>query len=132
MSDFLRLLDRGYTMMWREGRVVDALRGLGEDFEWIVPRHPEGSVRHGAEGVTQFFREWIEPWDDFHLDWELQEVGPGLALATIEMRGVGRESGAPAEMTFAQLWTYRDERFVRMVMYYDADEARRAAGLDPP
>jgi len=132
MSGMLRLLDRGYTMMWREGRVDDALRGLGEDFEWIVPRHPEGSVRHGAEGVTQFFREWIEPWDDFHLDWELQEVGPGLALATIEMRGVGRESGAPAEMTFAQLWTYRDGRFVRMVMYYDADEARRAAGLDPP
>ena len=43
MSDFLRLLDRGYTMMWREGRVDDALRGLGEDFEWIVPRHPEAA-----------------------------------------------------------------------------------------
>jgi hypothetical protein len=33
-------------------------------------------------------------------------------------------------MTFGQLWTYRDERFVRMVMYYDVDEARRAAGLE--
>jgi len=132
MSGMLRLLDRGYTMMWREGRVEEALRGLGDDFEWIVPRHPEGERRRGAEGVIQFFREWIEPWDDFHLDWELQETDTQLALAIIHMRGVGRESGVPAEMTFAQLWTYRDGRFVRMVMYYDLDEARRAAGLAAP
>jgi ketosteroid isomerase-like protein len=131
MSDFLRLLDRGYTMMWREGRVEEALIGLGEDFEWVVPRHPEGSVRRGADGVIQFFYEWIEPWEDFHLDWELKQVDSDLALATIHMRGVGRESGVPAEMTFAQLWTYRDGRFVRMVMYYDVDEAHRAAGLAP-
>jgi ketosteroid isomerase-like protein len=131
MSGMLRLLDRGYTMMWREGRVHEALIGLGDDFEWVVPRHPEGAVRHGAEGVIEFFREWIEPWEDFHLDWELREAGPGLALAIIDMRGVGRGGGVPAEMTFAQLWTYRDGRFVRMVMYYDVLEARRAAGLDP-
>lgn len=41
MSDVTRLLDRGYTMIWREGRLEDALRGLGDDLE--------------------FFREWIEP-----------------------------------------------------------------------
>jgi ketosteroid isomerase-like protein len=79
--------------------------------------------------VIEFFREWIEPWEDFHLDWELQEVGADLALAIIHVRGVGRESGVPADMTFAQLWTYRDGRFVRMLMFNDLDEARRAAGL---
>jgi ketosteroid isomerase-like protein len=130
MSGALRLLERGYTMMWREDRVEEALIGLGDDFEWVVPRHPEGAVRRGAEGVIQFFHEWVEPWEDFHLDWELQEVDADRVLAIIQMRGVGRESRVPAEMTFGQLWTYRDERFVRMVMYYDVDEARRAAGLE--
>jgi ketosteroid isomerase-like protein len=130
MSNITRLLDRGYTMIWREGRMEEALRGLEDDFEWVVPDHPEGTVRHGADGVIQFFREWIEPWEDFHLEWELQEVDADLTLAIIHMRGVGRESGVPAEMTFGQLWTYRDGRFVRMVMYYDVDEARRAAGLE--
>ena len=130
MSGMLRLLDRGYTMMWREGRVREALSGLGDDFEWVVPRHPEGGVRRGAEGVIEFFHEWTEPWDDFHLDWALHDAGPGLVLAIIDMRGVGRGGGVPTEMTFAQLWTYRDGRFVRMVMYHDADEARRAAGLE--
>ena len=38
------------------------------------PGHPEGGVRRGPEGVIEFFHEWVEPWEDFELDWELQEV----------------------------------------------------------
>lgn len=57
-----------------------------------------GAVRRAAESVIEFFHDWV-----------------------------GRESGVPAEMTFGQLWTYRDGRFVRMVMYCDVDEARLGA-----
>ena len=129
MSDLVRRLERGYSVMWHEGRVEDAVRALGEDFEWIVPGHPEGDVRHGAGGVAEFVREWIEPWEEMEVDWDLQQVGADQVLAVIDMRGRGRESGVPTEMHFAQLWTFRDGRAVRMAMYYDADEARRAAGL---
>ena len=131
MSGWLRLLDRGYTMMWREGRVDEALRGLGEDFEWVAPAHPEGALRRGPEGIIEFFREWIEPWEDFQIDWELEQAVPDRALATVDMSGRGRGSGAPAEMRFFQVWSYSDGRVVRMQMYYDRDAARRAAGLDP-
>jgi ketosteroid isomerase-like protein len=129
MSDITRLLDRGYTMIWREGRMEDALRGLGDDFEWVVPDHPEGAVRHGADSVIEFFREWAEPWDDLELDWQIHEAGPDRALAIIDMRGRGRASGVPAEMRVGQLWSSRDGRVVRMEMYTDMDEALRAAGL---
>ena len=131
MSDLLRVLDRGYTMIWREDRMEDALRGLDEDFEWVVPGFLDGEVRHGPDRVIEFFREWMEPWSDIDVDWQLHEAGPDRALATIHMHGHGRESGVPAEMRFAQLWTFRDGRATRMVMYDDIDEARRAAGLDP-
>ena len=129
MSGMVRLLDRGYTMLWRENRIEEALGALGDDFEWVVPDHPEGEVRHGADGVIQFFRDWIEPWEELDIDWELHEAEGDCVLAVINMRGLGRESGVPAEMTFGQLWTYRNGRLVRMVMYHDLDEARRAAGL---
>ena len=56
MTDVVRILDRGYTLIWREGRLEDALRGLEDDFEWVVPNHPEGAVRHGADSVIEFFR----------------------------------------------------------------------------
>jgi ketosteroid isomerase-like protein len=129
MSDVTRILDRGYTLIWREGRLEDGLRGLDDDFEWVVPNHPEGAVRHGADSVIEFFREWMEPWEKLEIDWELEEAGPDAALAIIEMRGQGRVSGVPAEMRVFQLWTFRDGRAVRMEMFTDMDEARRAAGL---
>ena len=83
MSEWLRLLDRGYTMMWREGRIDEALRGLGEDFEWVTPDHPEGAVRRGPDGIIEFFREWIEPWEDFQIDWELEQAVPDRVLARV-------------------------------------------------
>jgi ketosteroid isomerase-like protein len=129
MSEMMRVLRRGYEMIWREDRMEDALIGLGPDFEWVVPEHPEGSVRRGAEAVIAFFRDWAEEFDDLHVDWELHELGPDRALAIFTTSGRGHASGAPVEMRNAQLWTWRDGRFVRMVLYYDIDEARREAGL---
>ena len=68
-------------MIWREGRVEEALSGLADDFEWVVPDHPEGAVRHGADGVIEFFREWMEPFDELDMDWELEETRPDSVLA---------------------------------------------------
>ena len=126
------MLDVGYTLIWRANRLERALEGLADDFEGVVPGHPEGERFHGPEGVMQFFREWSEPWEDLEVEWTLHEAGDERALALIEMSGRGRESGVPVEMEFGQLWTFRDGRAVRMVLYYDVDEARRAAGLASP
>jgi ketosteroid isomerase-like protein len=130
MSDLIRILERGYTLIWREDRLEEGLRDLADDFEWVVPGHPEGDVRYGREGVVEFFREWVEPWDELDVDWELHPAGPDRALALIEMRGRGRESGVPTEMHFGQLWTFREGRAIRMVVYFDVDEARREAALE--
>ena len=129
MSEILRRLDQGYSMIWRENNLEESVRGLDAEFEWVVPGFPGAEVRHGREGVLEFFREWLEPWSDIDVDWQLHETKPDQVLAIIHMRGHGRESGAPAEMDFAQLWTFRGTRAVRMVMYNDVDEGRRAAGL---
>jgi ketosteroid isomerase-like protein len=118
-------------MMWREGRVEDALRGLEDDFAWVVPNHPEGAVRYGPDSVIEFFHEWIEPWEDFEIDWELEQGAPDRALATIDMSGRGKGSGVPVELRFFQLWTVRDGRVARMEMFNDREAARRAAGLEP-
>jgi ketosteroid isomerase-like protein len=130
MSDPLRILDRGYERIWRENRVEDTLQGLGEDFEWVVPGHPEGDVRYGPGAVIAFFRDWIESFDELHVDWELREVAPDRFLAVVTSRGRGRVSGAPVEMVTGQLWTFREGRFVRSVMYLDVEDALREAGLE--
>jgi ketosteroid isomerase-like protein len=129
MSEKLRMLDRGYELIWHEDRLEDALIGLGPDFEWVVPGHPEGDVRHGPQAVIEFFSDWREQFDDIAVAWELHELDADRVLAIIDSRGRGKASGAPVEMRFAQLWTWRDGRFVRMVLYYDVGAAQREAGL---
>jgi ketosteroid isomerase-like protein len=129
MTDKIRVLQRGYELIWREDRLEDALSGLDPEFEWVVPRHPEGDVRHGPDATIAFFRDWIEPWQDLHVDWELHAAGPDRVLAVLTMTGRGRESGAPVDMHVGQLWTFDGSRAVRMVLYDDIDEARREAGL---
>jgi ketosteroid isomerase-like protein len=128
-DDIVEQLERGYTLMWREGRVDEAVRALGEDFEWVVPDHPEGAVRHGPGGVFEFVRDWVEPWEDLEVDWRLEPGCAERVLATIDMRGRGRDSGVPTEMSFWQVWTFRGGRAVRMELYWGEDDARRAAGL---
>ena len=127
MSEAMRTLQRGYELMWREDRLEDALIGLDPEFEWVVPGHPEGDVRQGAEATIAFFRDWIEPWDDLQVDWDLLPAGPDRVLAVLTMSGRGRESGAPVDMRVGQLWTFHEGRAARMVMYDDVDEALREA-----
>jgi ketosteroid isomerase-like protein len=129
MSDLMRILQRGYEMIWREDRLEDALIGLDPEFEWVVPRHPEGDVRHGPEATIAFFRDWIEPWDELHVNWELLPADPDRVLAILEMSGRGHESGAPVQMRVGQLWTFKEGRAARMVMYYDVEEARREVAV---
>ena len=72
----------------------------------------------------------IDSWDDLHVDWDLHPAGRDRVLAVLTMRGRGRASGAPVEMRAGQLWLFREDgAAVRMVLYYDLDEARQAAGL---
>jgi ketosteroid isomerase-like protein len=130
MSEITRILNVGYSLIWRANRPERALEGLPADFAWVVPGHPEGDVHRGPEGVIEFFREWTAEFDDLNVEWELHDAGPDRALAVIRMQGRGHESGVPVEMQFAQFWTFRDGRAVRMVVYNDVDEARREAGLE--
>jgi len=120
-------LERMYALVWREHDLDAAMRELPDDFEWVMPGHPDGAVRHGRHAVTEFFRDWIDQWDEPGSEWELEMTGPDTVLALTTTRGRGRASGVPVELSFAQVWTFRDGVPVRMVIYADPEKARRAA-----
>ena len=124
-------VDRMYELVWRERDLAGALAGLDEEFEWVMPGHPDGAVRRGPAAVIEFFRDWIEQWEEPDTTWALEETAPNTVLATVATRGRGRLSGVPIEQRFAQVWTFRDGEPVRMVLYTDEDKARRVAGAGP-
>ena len=121
-------LDRMSACVWRERDMDTAFAELPDDFEWVVPGHPDGAVRQGPDAVAEFFRDWIEQWEDPDTDWTLQATRPDTVLALVTTRGRGRASGVPVELEFAQVWTFRNGEPARMVLYADADKGRRAAG----
>jgi ketosteroid isomerase-like protein len=127
----LETVDRMYALVWRESDLDAAFANLPEDFEWVVPGHPEGAVRHGPHAVTDFFRDWLDQWEEPDSEWALEQAGPDTILALVTTRGRGRASGVPVEITFAQVWTFRHGEPVRMVLYADPDKGRAAAGVAP-
>jgi ketosteroid isomerase-like protein len=120
-----------YACVWREHDLEGALADLPEDFEWVVPGYPGNEATRGPEGTLEFFRDWIDQWEDLRVDWELEQGSPDAILALVDMRGRGRVSGVPVELHFGQVWSFREGVPVRMVVYADREEGRRAAGLAP-
>jgi len=121
-------VERMYSLVWHERDLDAALGDLPEDFEWVVPGHPDGAVRHGPHAVTEFFRDWLEQWDEPTSEWTLEQTRPDTVLALVTTRGRGRASGVPVELELAQVWSFRDGEPVRMVLYGDVDKGRQAAG----
>ena len=105
-------LERMYALVWRERNLDAAMRELPDDFEWVVPGHPDGAVRHGRQAVTEFFRDWMDQWDEPDTDWLLEQTRPDTVLALVTTRGRGRASGVPVEIKYAQVWTFRDGQAV--------------------
>jgi ketosteroid isomerase-like protein len=125
-------LERLYARVWREHDLEGALADLPQDFEWLVPGFPGNEAARGPEGTIEFFRDWIDQWEDLRVDWELEQGSPDTVLAVVDMRGRGRASGVPVELHVAQVWSFREGVPVRMVFFADDEDARRAAGLATP
>jgi ketosteroid isomerase-like protein len=117
------------TRVWREDDLEGALADLPQDFEWVVPGFPGSQVARGPDATLDFFRDWIDQWEELRVDWELEQSSPDTVFAIVDMHGRGRASGVPVELRFAQIWSFREGVPVRMDFYNDLDEGRRAAGL---
>ena len=130
MSENLELLRRNLKG-FRETGELQAQR-FSDDFVWDMSQFrgwPERPTYEGVEGTQVFLRDWAEAWEDWSLEAvDYREVDDRVIGV---MRQVGRSkiSGLEVDMTFAQVWTFRDGQITRMTMYADADEAFEAVGL---
>src|SRR6478736_7225745 len=103
------------------------------DFVWDMSTFrgwPEQQTYEGVEEARGFLRNWIETWDDWELDVEALHDAGDKVVALVRQRGRSRAAGLPVDMSFAQVWTFRDGTPCRMDMYSDRDEALKAVGLE--
>ena len=91
---------------------------------------PDQQSFHGLAGITEMALNWYATWEfSFELQ-ELRDLGRDRCLLLSEFRMTGVESGVPLEhVSWAQIGTARQGRWVRVDNFTDRDEALRAAGL---
>jgi ketosteroid isomerase-like protein len=91
---------------------------------------PDRKIYWGREGYVDWVRQGYDVFADATFEpADLIEAGD-VVLVTVEVRAIGRTSGAAVTMVVHHVWELRDGRPWRVSGYLDLAEARRAAGLD--
>ena len=127
----VEIVAQGYARFAETGELNE--EGTHPDFVWDMSTFagwPERQTYEGADGAGEFLASWTEPWDDWELEIEeLIDAEGDEVIAVIRQHGTSKSTGLEVDMQFAQLWTIRDGKYLRMRMYADPAEAKRAAGL---
>jgi ketosteroid isomerase-like protein len=129
-SPNVALLGEIYDRFWR-GDWAEAVALLDADIEWIMPPDgiPPDRVNRGREAVLEIFRDFFEDLESFTGGAELMDLEDDRVLADGHMKGRGKSSGAEVEMSFTQLWEFRDGRPVRQEFFLAREDALKAAGF---
>ena len=123
------LFERGdFSLMDRESE----WHGVFEpDFEWHTRDDlPDAGVRKGYEGIVRLRDEWVESFDDMHIDVnELIGFGDDV-IAVTRLCGCMRGSGYELDVEETQVWRMRDGRATEVRAYLTRSEALKAVGLE--
>jgi ketosteroid isomerase-like protein len=100
---------------------------------WDQTRAPASelsSVYHGHDGIRQFFRSWLAPFESYHAHAEeFMDAGEAVVVR-IRQGGRGRQSGVDVDMPpYWQVYRLRDALVARIEVYRDYADALKAVGL---
>src|SRR4051794_34205609 len=105
---------------------------LAPDFELHQASSIVGSAGlfHGQTALRDSLRELRESFDDLTFEPEtFMEAPGGEVVVLVRARGRGRSSGMETRNRIGWVWTFRDDKAVRLVVYEDPAEALDAVGL---
>jgi ketosteroid isomerase-like protein len=131
MSDENVALVRAVYAALSRGDIEAALAWGAPDavHDWSRSIGPYRGVYEGFEALRTFWTEFRNAVEDVTFDVE-ETVEVGLnVIAMVRVRIRGRGSGAEAVGRGAHLWTVKDGKVVRFVLFQDKPEALEAVGL---
>ena len=126
----IEIVRRGFEHFEATGDFLPELSA--PEFVWDMSNFrgwPEKKLYPGLDGAREFMRDWLEAWDDWRFTVESLRDGGDKVVAIVRQRGNSKTTGLAVDMTFAQVFTVRGGKQVRMEMYADPSEGLDAAGL---
>lgn len=125
--------DHSERVRWDAERWAEAAEFWDPEVEYREdPAWPGATTVTGPDAVIARFLEYQEFLGE--ADAEVEEVldaGDDEVVVLTRIRGAGARSGVPWEYLWAYVVTIKAARVVAIRAYLEADEALRAAGLDP-
>jgi ketosteroid isomerase-like protein len=111
------------------GRDLDAyLACCTGDVELHLP--VVGGIYTGPDGIRRWFADLEDSGPDFHVELgDVEAVGGDRVIAFFHVASTGRASGVPVTLETANVYDLIDGRINRIRILLDAQEARRAVGL---
>jgi ketosteroid isomerase-like protein len=93
------------------------------------PRFPDAGTYVGPAQVAGYMQHFLEPWIRVTISAEeIIEAGDTVVVSVLQ-EGTGSGSGAPAELRYFHVWTFRGEKAIRWESYMEREEALAVAGL---
>jgi uncharacterized protein len=111
------------------GKWDAAIALIGDDVELDATRFPDGDVYHGRNDYAAFFRRWFGSWDELSIEVERFIDAGDQVLVFLTISGRGKGSGVAVKRDFADVWTVRDGKVVRLVGYLDRSKGLEAVGI---
>ena len=100
------------------------LEHMSEDVEWVTPAEdPDPGTYRGYAGVEKFWAQWRAEVGE--LRFELEDVVDkgDHVVAYARRKGRGEHSGLEISDKVIQVFTFDQEKCVRVHEFYDEDEA---------
>ena len=119
----------------RRGDMEAVFAAYDTDIEWHIgnvaaPITDFEPVYRGHDGIRTFWRTWFEGWENVSFDYEDFIDAGARVITVLTQRMRGRTSGVDQEwVSYAQTWTIRDGKIVRVEFFPNRAEALEAAGL---
>jgi ketosteroid isomerase-like protein len=124
----VELIRSFYQEMGKPGQ--PAVLMLAPEIEWHSRSDlPDSGVHRGREGVAAFAQEWLNSFEEHHVDVG-DIIGRGeYVVVPLVLRGRIRGSGAEVTMSETHVFKVRDAMIVEVREYQTPDEALAAVGL---
>ena len=116
---------------WSRGNFRPVTDAYGADLEWGWSEEffDIAGVERGSEGRSEKLISWLSSWEHWRVEAEEYLRSGDMVVVLARYIGVGKGSGFEVDTDGAHLWTVRDGRATRLVVFSDRERALEAAGL---
>jgi ketosteroid isomerase-like protein len=93
------------------------------------PEVPDAKTYRGRDAVIRSWEDWPQQWEEFRMELvDVIDVDEDTVIGVTRQSGRGRDSGIEMQFDVFFVAHAREELMVRLEMFFDREQALRAAG----